>query len=110
MRAGGRRTEKRTWMSSWSDRQASEVTASGRFGARTIERDIPPNMRKMGDFVYSRPSIRQQSQAQGGREKTTGALVVSLSHLSLATARFSIFLDSLYPWTRGWLVRANMIV
>lgn len=74
MRTGGtrRRKEKRTWMSSWSDRQVSTVTVSDRFGARTIERDLPPNTRKMGDsnkLPYSCPSIRQRSQAQGRDKK-----------------------------------------
>jgi hypothetical protein len=33
----GRKEEKQTRMSSWSDRQSSMVTVSGWFGARTVE-------------------------------------------------------------------------
>jgi hypothetical protein len=44
---------KRTWMSSWSDRQSSMVTVSGWFGARTVERNFPPNMRIRGDSTDS---------------------------------------------------------
>jgi hypothetical protein len=40
---------KRTWMSSWSDRQSSIVTMSGWLGARTVERNFPPNMRTRSD-------------------------------------------------------------
>jgi hypothetical protein len=40
---------KRTWISSWSDRQSSMVIVSGRFDARTVERNFPPNMRIRGD-------------------------------------------------------------
>jgi hypothetical protein len=39
------------------------VVVSGWFGTRTVERDLPPNMREMGDsteFAYSCPSIDQQ--------------------------------------------------
>jgi hypothetical protein len=46
-------------MLSWSDRQASIVTVSGRFGGGTVERDLPPNMREIGESIelaYSRPS------------------------------------------------------
>jgi hypothetical protein len=49
-------------MQSLSDRQASKVIVSGLPGARTIEWDLPPNMREMGDsaeFAYSCPRIRQ---------------------------------------------------
>ena len=38
---------------------------SGWFGARTVERDLPSNIREMGDtseFAYSHPSICQQRQ------------------------------------------------
>ena len=51
-----------TWMSSWSNRQSWTVMVSGWFGARTVKRDLPPNMREMGDtseLAYSHPSIRQ---------------------------------------------------
>jgi hypothetical protein len=41
--------EKRTWMLSWSDLQDLTVTMSGRPGTRMVERDIPANMREMGD-------------------------------------------------------------
>jgi hypothetical protein len=43
-------------MSSWSDRQSSMVTALGWFGARTVERNFPPNIRIRGvstDSAYS---------------------------------------------------------
>ena len=56
----------RTWMSSWSDRQSSMVTASGWFGVRTVERNFPSNMRCRGDSIdsaYSWPCVRQQFQA-----------------------------------------------
>ena len=49
MRAGMGRKEKQTWMLSWSDLQASIVTASGWFGARTVKRNLPPKIRKMGE-------------------------------------------------------------
>ena len=45
--------EKRTRMSSWSDRQFSMVTVSGWFSARTVERNFPPNMRIRGDSTDS---------------------------------------------------------
>jgi hypothetical protein len=35
---------KRTWMLSSSNRQSSMVMVSGWFGARMVERDLPPNM------------------------------------------------------------------
>jgi hypothetical protein len=59
--------------------------ASGWFGARTVERDLPQNMREMGDsteLAYSCPSIRQQRQAQYRKEELAYR-VVSLSYLSL---------------------------
>lgn len=59
---GVRNEGKRTWMSSWSDRQSSPVKESGWFGALIVERDFPPNMRVMGDFACS--CIHQQWQAQ----------------------------------------------
>ena len=37
-------------MLSLSDRQSSTVTVSGWPGARTVEWDLPSNMRKMGDL------------------------------------------------------------
>jgi hypothetical protein len=46
-----RKEGKRTWMLSLSDRQSSAVTASGWFGARTVEWDLPPNMHEMGDLT-----------------------------------------------------------
>ena len=54
-------------MLSLSDRQSSTVTVSGWFGTRTVERDLPPNMNKMGDLTelaYSCPCIRQQRKTQ----------------------------------------------
>lgn len=39
------------WMSSWSDRQSSIVTDSRWWGERRDERNLPPNMRVMGDSV-----------------------------------------------------------
>ena len=58
--------EKRTWMSSWSERQCSMVAVSCWFGARTVERDFPLNMRIRGDSndsTYSLPCVYQQCQA-----------------------------------------------
>ena len=73
MQVEGRETEeKRTWMLNWSDRQSSVLTVSGWFGALTVERDLPPNMREMVDsteLAYSCPCIRQQSQAQCREKK-----------------------------------------
>jgi hypothetical protein len=40
-------------MSSWSDCQSSMATVSGWFGARTVERNFPPNMRVRGDSTDS---------------------------------------------------------
>jgi hypothetical protein len=34
-----------------SDRQSLAATMSGWFGTRTVERDLPPNMREMGDLT-----------------------------------------------------------
>ena len=51
-----RKEEKRTWMSSWSDRQYSMVTVSDWFGAHMVELNLPPNMRISGnstDTAYS---------------------------------------------------------
>ena len=62
-----REREKPTRMSSLSDRQASTVTVSGWLGTRTVERDLPPNMRETGEsaeFAYSCPCMHQQHQAQ----------------------------------------------
>jgi hypothetical protein len=50
---GGWEKGKRTWMSRWSDRQSSMMTASGLSGARTVERNFPPNMRIRGDSTDS---------------------------------------------------------
>ena len=54
-------------MLSWNDRQDSTVMMSGWPGTRTVERDLPPNMRDMGESIepaYSCPSVRQQRPAQ----------------------------------------------
>ena len=54
-------------MKSLSDRQASIVMVSDWLGARTNGRDLPRNMREIGDsaeFAYSYPSMHQQRQAQ----------------------------------------------
>jgi hypothetical protein len=66
----------RTWILSWSNRQASIVAVSGWPGAHTVERDLPPNMREMGDsteLAYSCPCIRQQRQVQCRERKNIGA-------------------------------------
>ena len=76
-------------MLSLSNRQSSTVTVSGWFGARTVERDLPPNMRKMGDSAepaYTRPCLRQRHEAQHREETELAHRVVLLSHLSLALA------------------------
>ena len=55
---------------------------SGRFGVRTIKRDLPSNMREMGDLAelaYSRPSICQQYGSQSREEQ----LAHSKAHVSL---------------------------
>jgi hypothetical protein len=78
----GRREEKRTCMSSRSIRQFSVVTVSGWFGTRTVKRDLPPNMREVGDsteLAYSCSRIRQQRRAAVQRL----AHRVVFSHLSL---------------------------
>jgi hypothetical protein len=70
-------------MLSLSNRQPSTVTVSGRFGARTVERDRPPNIREIGDsaeLAYSSPCPRQRHEAE---EKESAHREVSLS-LSLA--------------------------
>ena len=54
---------KQTWTESLSDRQSLMVTVLGKFGARTVERDLPPNTRERGGstgFAYSCPSVRQE--------------------------------------------------
>jgi len=54
-------------MLSLSDRQDSKLTVSGLLGARTVKRDLPPNMREIGDSTdrtYSHPCIHQQLQTQ----------------------------------------------
>jgi hypothetical protein len=96
-----RKEEKRTWMLSWSDRQGSIVTMSGWPGARTVERDLPPNMREMGDsteLAYSCPCMRQPTLSEEH--------IVSLSHLSLALDRSSLFFKFLYTWSKNRLVHA----
>ena len=72
-------------MLSWSDRQASVVTLSDWFGARAVERDLPPNMREIGDsteLAYSCPSIRQRRRARRRETKILTHRVISFSHLS----------------------------
>ena len=53
-------------MLSCSDCQASIVTLSGWFGTRTVERDLPPNMREMDviELAYLCLSIRQPCQSR----------------------------------------------
>jgi hypothetical protein len=68
----GREEKRRTSMKSLSDRQASIATLSSWPGTRTVDRDLPPNMREMGDSIelaYSCSCRRQQRQAQcSGKE------------------------------------------
>jgi hypothetical protein len=62
---GKGRRETRTRMLSLSDRQGSKLTVSGLLGARTVKRDLPPNMREIGgstDLAYSNPCIHRQRQ------------------------------------------------
>ena len=50
---------------------------SGWFGARAVNRDLPPNMREMGDSIevlYSYPRIGQHRRAQCGVRKNTSTL------------------------------------
>jgi hypothetical protein len=85
---------KRTWMSSWSDRQSPMVTLSGWFGARTAERNFPSNMRFSGDSLdsaYSWTFIRQQCQAPCGEMKYLAHHEASFSHVSLAWPRHPEF-------------------
>jgi hypothetical protein len=72
--AGGRERKEMewTWMWSLSDRQASIVTLSGWFGARTVERDLPPNMHEMGEsteLAYPCPSIHRNVRASGRQKR-----------------------------------------
>ena len=56
-----------TWMLSLSDRQSSGVMMSGWPGARTVVRDLPPNiceMRVLTELAYSYPFIHQRHRAQ----------------------------------------------
>jgi hypothetical protein len=73
-------------MLSWSDLQSSTRTVSTLFGARTVERDLPRNMREMGDLTelaYSYPHIRQQRKVRcRQRKKTLAHRVVSFSYLT----------------------------
>ncbi len=48
---GGMQTGRQTWISSRSDLQSSVVTFAGWFGALTVERDFPPNMRVKGNSI-----------------------------------------------------------
>ena len=51
------------------------------FDARTIERDLPSNMREMGDsaeLAYSRPCIRQQHKSQSREQLAHREAHVSL--------------------------------
>ena len=53
-------------MKSLSDRQASVMMVSGLLGVRKVERDLPPNMREMGDSIelaYPCPCMCRQRQA-----------------------------------------------
>ena len=59
-------------MLSLSNRQSWVVVVSGWFGARTIERDLPLNMREMGDSTelgYLCPCIRQRHESQSRDEE-----------------------------------------
>ena len=61
-------------MLSRSDRQASVVTLSGWLGARTVERDFPPNMREMGESTeLSYSTVHQQHTVQCQRDEIIGA-------------------------------------
>ena len=55
-------------MLSLNDRQDSKLTMSGVLGTRTVKRDLPPNMREIGDstdLAYLHPCIiHQQRQTQ----------------------------------------------
>jgi hypothetical protein len=56
-------------MFSWSNRQSSTVMVSGWFGVCTIERDLPPNMREMGDLgdlTYSRSKLSTERKNRIG--------------------------------------------
>ena len=65
----------------WSNRQFWAVMVSDWFDARTIERDLPSNMREMGDsaeLAYSRPCIRQQHKSQSREQLAHREAHVSL--------------------------------
>ena len=102
----GRKEEKQTWMLSWSDCQGSMVTVLGWLGTCTVLRDLPQNMRAMGDsteLAYSCPYIRQLSR--GRRRETRDDpthSVVLLFHFSLTLS------ELLYTRSRDQLVRANI--
>ena len=64
-------------MLSRSDRQLSRVVASGRFGARMVKRELPPNIREMGDstelaYLWACMHIQCQTQCRE-REWRMGA-------------------------------------
>jgi hypothetical protein len=71
----GRKEGKRTWILSWSDRQSSTMTVSGWFGARTVERNFPPNTRIRGDSTYSRMIRESVSNVKpsAARDEVIGA-------------------------------------
>ena len=73
---------KQTWMLSWSEHQSSATTVSGWFGTRTVEQDLPANMREMGDLTELAYScLRQQHKAlRRQRKRNSVHRVVSLSH------------------------------
>ena len=63
----GERPGIRTCMLSLSDRQSLKVTMPGWFGARIVERDLPPKMREIDNsestgLAYSCPRIPQQGK------------------------------------------------
>jgi hypothetical protein len=63
-------------MLSWSDRQSSTVTVSGRCGARTVEWDLPPNMREMGvvtELAYSYHVYINDTKALDSGKRRVGA-------------------------------------
>ena len=56
-------------MLSWSDRQASIVTVSGWLDTCTVERDLPPNMREMGDSTELAYSYVSNVKPSAERER-----------------------------------------
>ena len=63
-------------MLSWSDFQSSTRTVSTWFGARTVERDLPRNMREMGDLTelaYSYPHTSATQSSVQAEKKDFGA-------------------------------------